>query len=506
VLEVGVGLGLFARGFLDALRELCQARGKDYYERLLYVATDASVQMLDDLSRHGLLNPHAGRYVLRHADALHLEDADASPGGPRPCGYHAAFLNYVLDSLPAAVLRIDGRPSPAMGARSPAMGAAASQLCVRTSLARGVDLGEFTQMGLEEVMRRARSSDPAERAALVELSSLFALEYDFRPVAPAEVPYGTFAARLAPPGQYVLHNHGAIQCLEEVLARLRDGGFALISDYGQAGSIARPDPWEHQRFGFSCAIGLNFDLLQAYFREIYGCEWLSPPADWGGLSCRLLSRGVDEAAAGGFRRLFDKSAHDWAHQPLEEARAHAQQGRVEAALAAFSLALQRLGSNWVVLDEIARFLIYTANDYARGLEIAQLALSIHPVSPELWNTCGDALYYLGRTAEAHQAFLRALDLNPDEPRTYLDLTYTFAARKDHASALRMVAEGLRCDDAGTCRDGLLRQQESILSALTRRRQQEQRCLAVRSGSNRVHAQQAAEPSQGPEGLPGGDVA
>ena len=37
VLELGIGIGLFARFFLDRFRELCACSGKDYYERLCYV-------------------------------------------------------------------------------------------------------------------------------------------------------------------------------------------------------------------------------------------------------------------------------------------------------------------------------------------------------------------------------------------------------------------------------------------------------------------------------------
>ena len=42
VLELGIGVGLFARFFLDAFRERCQKEGRDYYERLTYIAADRS--------------------------------------------------------------------------------------------------------------------------------------------------------------------------------------------------------------------------------------------------------------------------------------------------------------------------------------------------------------------------------------------------------------------------------------------------------------------------------
>ena len=70
VLELGIGVGLFARYFLDAFRDLCQQHHKDYYERLYYIAADRSRQMLLDVCRHGVLADHPGRYLLRLVDAM----------------------------------------------------------------------------------------------------------------------------------------------------------------------------------------------------------------------------------------------------------------------------------------------------------------------------------------------------------------------------------------------------------------------------------------------------
>jgi hypothetical protein len=65
VLEVGIGVGLFARLFLDAFRALCREEGKDYYDRLCYVAGDYAGRMLLDACRHGAFANHPGRYSLR---------------------------------------------------------------------------------------------------------------------------------------------------------------------------------------------------------------------------------------------------------------------------------------------------------------------------------------------------------------------------------------------------------------------------------------------------------
>src|SRR5205823_2926332 len=107
VLELGLGVGLFARFFLDAFQELCRRRGADYYQRLGYVAGDRSPAMLADAARHGIFAHHPGRYRLRVVDAGRpeqalLADAALAPQAPHPL--RAVFLNYVLDCLPATVL------------------------------------------------------------------------------------------------------------------------------------------------------------------------------------------------------------------------------------------------------------------------------------------------------------------------------------------------------------------------------------------------------------------
>ena len=111
VLELGIGVGLFARYFLDAFRDLCDQHGKDYYDRLTYIAADRSERMLRDVARHGVLGNHPGRYRLRLVDAMRPgevlpRDVMFLRQPARPL--RAVFLNYLLDCLPAAVLEIDG--------------------------------------------------------------------------------------------------------------------------------------------------------------------------------------------------------------------------------------------------------------------------------------------------------------------------------------------------------------------------------------------------------------
>src|SRR5262245_58762994 len=73
VLELGIGVGLFARFFLDQFEQLCDDHHRDFYERLTYIAGDKSYRMLIDVLRHGVLGNHRGRCRIRAADAMEPE-------------------------------------------------------------------------------------------------------------------------------------------------------------------------------------------------------------------------------------------------------------------------------------------------------------------------------------------------------------------------------------------------------------------------------------------------
>lgn len=94
VLEIGPGLGLFARLFLDAFRSNAAERGKDYYDRLTYVVGDRSPQMLTDICRRGVFGNHPGRYQLRVMDAISPDDyLRSGADSPQNTPFRAVFLN-----------------------------------------------------------------------------------------------------------------------------------------------------------------------------------------------------------------------------------------------------------------------------------------------------------------------------------------------------------------------------------------------------------------------------
>jgi Tfp pilus assembly protein PilF len=473
VLEVGIGVGLFAKFFLDRLQELCVQKGKDYYDRVCYVATDRSEKMLLDACRHGIFADHPGRYILRMVDALKPEltlasDASIMRHGVRP--FRAVFLNYLLDCLPAVVLKVS-----ADGIR---------QLCVRSYLARGVKIDEHTELSIAEVIRRARSRDSWERGSLFSLYQLFAVEYDFLPVDLDGLPFASVAIDFARAhGVQVTHNFGAVLCIEQLLKLMCDHGFLLINDYGSVTSNVedKQSDCEHERFAGSTAIGINFPLLKACVTGLGDFDWIEPIEETGSLYSRIVGKGLQLQLRRRFGELFGKGAPASALEDIDQARAYLVDGRVELAAGVYRMALERQPWNWCVVGDASKFLTNSLRNPIAGMALVRTALKLNPTcSPGLWNDLGDCLALLGRPAEAEFAFRKALHLDPNDICARYNIACILTSGKDYSGALRMIADGMAGDRSQSYRKDFLNIQSEILSCL-----EQQSYLESKNQVNRV---------------------
>jgi Flp pilus assembly protein TadD len=98
----------------------------------------------------------------------------------------------------------------------------------------------------------------------------------------------------------------------------------------------------------------------------------------------------------------------------------------------------------------------------------------------LWNVLGDCLFYRERLTDAHEAFLQAQRIDPDDPRTNLNLAYTLSARGDQPGALAAIARGLAHDGRGLYRPRLLEKQAQVLALISDRTSAEQARLVRRA--------------------------
>jgi len=369
------------------------------------------------------------------------------------------FLNYLLDCLPAAVLELEGDQ--------------VRQLCVRTCVARNVKLDGRTDMTLNMLQERAKSKDPKAKQELLEVYGLFASEYDYRPVDVATLPHGKFALEFAQRmSKRMLHNYGAIRCLEKLLDLVHDDGMILINDYGQT-QVTRDDEFEHQRFSLATFVGVNFPLLKEFFSDKAKYQWIEPSGDGRGIHSRLLGRKFGSDTVLRFYERFGDAANAKLQEPLHKARACIKMGRFELAATFYREALDQQPSNWVLLNEISMFLTFNLRDVKAGIDMAKAAIGLNPTcSAELWNTLGDGLYEWGRTEEARSAYHKALAVNSTDVRSRYNLAWVHTRLKDYPAALDMIAQAMSLDKTGEFRDRLLHKQQEVLAHLAQKNQQE----------------------------------
>jgi predicted Zn-dependent protease len=94
-------------------------------------------------------------------------------------------------------------------------------------------------------------------------------------------------------------------------------------------------------------------------------------------------------------------------------------------------ALARDPQNPIVCAELAKTLAATATpeNRARAIELLQRAVAANPQEPDYWQEMGELLRAAGRPAEAADAWLRALDLDPNSVPACAALVATAAEQR-----------------------------------------------------------------------------
>jgi tetratricopeptide (TPR) repeat protein len=450
VLEIGAGTALFARYLLDEFRDLCRRHGSDFYDRLVFHVTDRSPQSVHHWSACGLFADHAAHVRTTVCDAA----AAALAIDPR---LRAVFANYVLDSLPAAVVRRSGDTWQHLCARA----------SIREEAAHLLGFGDRADW-----MRHVAQTDPTEDlAGLLPLLPFLDAELTFLPVAgaashgwnddltiaPADIADGTTAA----------YNYGALRCLDSLLPRLDPGGFLLIRDYGNTSDGEPIHSAGPHRFGGATSVPVDFVSVERHLRA-RSVEIVDPGLE-GLLHTRLMAVHVPARTRRTFVESFAAPIPETWTLPAR-AREHAQQGLFREALTLYRLGIDRSPRDWRLLGEAARFASSDLRDPQAGLELARAALQLNPwYSPFLWNVLGDCLSALARDAEAHECYEHARQLHPGGADTHVRLARSWLRLGDPAHSLEVVAQGLASDADDMHRHHLIEAQQAAIDALSRRR-------------------------------------
>jgi len=461
VLELGAGCGLFARLLLGNFRRLCAETGRDFYDRLEYVVTDLSPATVSQWDQRRLFAEHASHVTCLVADA-------SAPALPVEGPLRAVFCNYLLDVLPAALVRRGE-------------GGRVEQLCVRTHLARDPGIGgPKAPRSLEEI-RAVIGAGGAELAQLFPLMSLFEYEVAFRADGVDALPGAAEAAAAWPSAARVRLSTGALACLRRCAERLLPDGFILVNDYGPVTAEAVPAFAVLQRFGKTVASGLSFPWLEAELARLDLHAHKASGDDTRSLHTRLVSKRALAGTGAVFEDLFCAEAYRRIESLVEDARQHAGAGRKDEALAAYRAALGRNRFDWALVGEVSHFLTGQLADFRAALDMARAALELNPhYSTWLWNLLGDALFNLERFEEAHQAYLQAQRIDPRDPCTNLNLAFTHQIAGAFGAALDVIRCGLEHDTRGLFRDRLLDKQRLVLVALAEKWKLDQERIARRN--------------------------
>ncbi|HEY6990125.1 MAG TPA: tetratricopeptide repeat protein [Bryobacteraceae bacterium] len=460
--EVGAGSALFARYLLDAFRDLCAVQGRDDYDRLRFIVTDASPATVDFWREHGIFDAHADRVELRVFDA-------ASPTSPIPHNLDAVFCNYVLDSLPASILRFrDGQ---------------IEELNSRVHLIKEESHFRGAVPDLQHLRQLAASPD-----CLCQLDDFMHL-LDFETAyLPASVPPPFsdealgFASALKL--ESTVLNWGALSCLDRIAAALRPSGFILVNDYGICGRENSGHVWGMQRFGRSVAMPVNFPLLEDHMRAA-GFTPIAPAGDdQASIYTRLFAHyAASPALQTSLNAHFGAETARCRDELVTQAQRERESRRFDAALNHYRTALELVPSDWRLLGETAEFLVSQTGDPQTATELARLAIELNPwYSPWLWNVFGDGLFEQGRFLEAHEAYLKAERILPSDPHTMLNLSFTFAELGNFVKAIEAISRGLSNDTLGVYTERLLARQRFVLDLLRQTWQVDREWIARRNAA------------------------
>lgn len=261
-------------------------------------------------------------------------------------------------------------------------------------------------------------------------------------------------------------NFAAIASLHKSLLALKSSGLILVNDYGATDLDEMQSCSAAQRFGASLATGLNFVHLADYFEGLH-IDFIAPTAQqMTALQPRLIGSNISTELRERFLFCFCDATNPVYQEALINAREAMETGDQKGALREFTKAVEYNSYDWSLLGELADFLILEFQEYESGTALAQTALHLNPwYSAWLWNILGDGLYCQDRLHEAHNAYLNAQRIAKNDPRTNLNLAYSFLTQELFEEALQVIAIGLAHDVNQEYRHKLLEKQEQVLNAL-----------------------------------------
>lgn len=436
ILELGAGSGVFAKLFLDRLKELAPT----VYDRTTYVVSDGSETVLAAQAAHGVLDTHLDRIETR------VLNVNVDPLGE--AAYDAILGTYILDSLPFDLLAVN------------------DQLTWRKECRSVVDDMDEKEAGQLKTDLAGGCSEKLNEWAWI--ASQLGLQTRHVPIDRAQLDFGdSLPHDTANQTIPFVHCQGALACFNKCRTALRDGGVGIFSDYGHLAFLPRYEFLEFQAFGPTIAVGVNFLQISAAVETWPDTVLYQPSEEEGNLYTRVLQRKLqpDSDLQELVESLYGAITNRAQNEPLSKARETLKSRYHETARTLYREALAAQPRNWAIMEEVATTVLMITRDYSAAVEMAELGLARNPLAPGLWRIKGEALLALKQYAQARLAMEKLADLAPTVPSTWRALAELELAEGNCAAALDNVATGLKHDRACDEQEDLLQVQSKALSAL-----------------------------------------
>lgn len=427
IVELGPGLGLFARSLLRRYAAIRESHPE--LPAVTYVGVDSAPAMLTNLAEMLEGVPGLDKLVLHEQAALsepaaliRFFEEFLQPNARALC-----IANYLLDSIPATWVR-------------------------REENALTECLLEVRKAPLEWAPGKESGDKPWSPVVRTR----------FQPCDAVDEVLETATADLEP-GQSIPYPVGVIDLFSGLASlgadRLRG---VLTNDY-QLDVASKPvEPLQY--FSGSVAVGIEFARLDRVCARHFNWEPMAPNTHSGLIVSRLYGRDMPsnaplrDAFADAFSLDKTRKSHEWA--ALARSAVEAQDfGR---ALVCYETALCDSPPNWALYAEVARFVMVRLGNMDAALELANKALAENPLAITAMLTVGQIHAHANRLAEAKQTFEAIVSLDTRNVRAILWLSKCAIAEGDRISALRYVSEGLAIDSGGDIGGEFLSLQNELL--------------------------------------------
>jgi hypothetical protein len=471
-LELGMGLGLFAAQVLDRFRDRCATMGVDWYDRLVWYATDATPTVLTHAHQSGILTRHSARVRFAQASALDPSRLHTPAGSVTLPAVRAIFHSYVLCMLPMNLYRVEGE--------------SAEVTVARTVIKDPSLLPRFTHRSPDDIRALVAADDPQAVLPLVGLYPLLDLELARTPLDPTsqslprvrQIADWIRAERGldAQEPVWVLDSEGAWRSISQSLSLLRPDGFLLCRDYGPDRAEAADDQHLYQHYGATIAVQVNHFALRR-LAEQSGTAVTAPDSDGEQLlKTRLYAAGDIPQTRTAFRRAYDLA--DVA--ALKAAVSAARHAPSERLAAAYDAAIALEPGNWALLTEAAEAIYARLSDPGQAYTLLRRSLAINePCQAVAWDLLGEMFIDAGQWDQAHAALKKAAAINPEHARVHAATARLHRAQGDIEAALSAAARAVSWAEAGG-HDGQVEALNALVAELVDRRELERSLRAERA--------------------------